>query len=313
MQGCMAVTKQRTFKSLFALVLCVSAAAVPAAYAQWNDNSPASVLEKYMAGLVNKDRIRDGKAPLPVNSKLSSFARGYAEEMVRTGKFSHVNKQGLNPQQRANLAGIECGVYENLGWQKNRGTPVQMIDGVEKAFMDEPIGPKNHRYNILFPDHYCMGLGIAIKKNELYAVQVFTDVEPAGSQSRPVDDPVPMALPPQRLVPQSGPALGPSGDPSKPVSDMGLPDETGSADATGSAGATVPFAGGAQQNQSQSSAPAQGGTQNANAGAAGAEAGEIQPEDAGSKEDFESRRKRFLQKDRADRMRDDEVHNDLED
>lgn len=236
---------QRTFTTAILLALCFAGFGARDAQAQWSDNSEVAMLERYMANLVNRDRIKHGKPPIKVNSKLSALARSYAEEMVRTGKFSHVDKKGLDPQQRARLAGIECGIYENLGWQKGSDTPIQMLDAVERSMMNEPENQKNHRYNILHENHYCMGIGVAMKKNQLYAVQEFADDEPAGSQSvfpnqmggnapnlmngnfQPAVAPGDPRFSGRGLVPPppNGPVLGPSGDPTARDADYGIPSE----------------------------------------------------------------------------------------
>lgn len=320
------------------------------ARAQWNGNSEVARLEKYMADLVNADRIRHGKPPIKVNSKLSALARSYAEEMARTGKFAHVDKQGLNPQQRARRAGIECGVYENLGWQKGSRSPIEMLDAVERSMMNEPENQKNHRYNILHENHYCMGIGVAIKKNQLYAVQEFADDEPAGSESvfpnqlggnvqngnfaadggQPGSSPGAPAgsfdgrfFRPRLVVPQaSGPVLGPSGDPTARDADDGIPQES-----SGGSPASVAQPAEARQAQDAGFGPAGiggfdgnadrgassgAGAQAASGGAAEGSASVIEPEDS-SRESFETRRKQFLQSDRLKDMRDEEIHNDLED
>lgn len=311
-----------------------------------------------MANLVNSDRIRHGKPPIKVNSKLSALARAYAEEMARTGKFAHVDKQGLDPQQRARRAGIECGIYENLGWQKGSHSPIEMLDAVERSMMNEPENQKNHRYNILHENHYCMGIGVAIKKNQLYAVQEFADDEPSGSESvfpnqlgenfqspnfapggQPGMSPGIPAGPLDRrllrprlvLPPATGPVLGPSGDPNARDADDGIPQESSGASQAEQAPAAVVQPAEVQQVQDAGfgqvgigrfDGNANGGgsfgaggraeIQDAAGGAAEGSASVIEPED-GSSESFETRRKRFLQSDRLKDMRDEEIHNDLED
>jgi hypothetical protein len=151
---------------------------------------------------------------------------------------------------------------KNLGWQKGNGTPINMIDAVERTMMSEPENQKNHRYNILHENHYCMGVGVAMKKNQLYAVHEFADDEPAGSESvfpsqlalpgqtggnfpnqmggvpnqgSNIPPGAPPIAPPfnrfpgRQLVPppQNGPVLGPSGDPTVKDADDGIPQESG--------------------------------------------------------------------------------------
>lgn len=353
---------KRTFTTATAILLCFSAFGAPA-QAQL-DHSQVAMLEKYMAQLINRDRVKHGKAPIKVNTKLCALARSYAEEMARTGKFSHVDKKGLDPQARARQAGIECGIYENLGWQKNNDTPFQMLEAVERSMMSEPENQKNHRYNILHENHYCMGVGVAMKKNHLYAVHEFADEEPAGSESvfpnqlalpgqmggnfpnqvggSPPNETrgnfqpgVPPGFAGRRLVPppQNRPVLGPSGDPTVRDADDGIPQESDGTkqpnNIDGKPGDEVPFApqrganGGFGQTGSGGFDGNAGGgvgtngnqanTQSSFGGVTGSEAEIIQLPEDDSEESFEKRRREFLQKDRMRDMRDDEVHNDLED
>ena len=132
-----------------------------------------------MLDLVNQDRQAKGVAPLPLNEKLSNLARAHALDMQKNKFFSHINKQGLNPQARAHLAGIDCGVYENIAWRSSSSmTLEQMLSLIEQSFMAEPEGQLNHRYNILKPDHACVGIGVVVNNNKIFAVQEYADSEP---------------------------------------------------------------------------------------------------------------------------------------
>jgi uncharacterized protein YkwD len=132
-------------------------------------------LEKHLFELINKDREKEGLSKLQFDSRLSAFARKHAEDMMTHDRFTHLDTVGRSTKQRAAAAGIMRPVYENLGWQSGTDSPGQKIDDLENSFMAEPLGEYNHRYIILIPQHTCVGVGVARKKDELYLVQEFAD------------------------------------------------------------------------------------------------------------------------------------------
>jgi uncharacterized protein YkwD len=131
-----------------------------------------------MLQLVNRDRAQFNAPPLKLDPKLSKLARDYAQDMQKRNFFAHTNPEGSGAQERARKAGIESGVSENLGWQSGSDSPEQMVDALEKSFMDEPPGQINHRYILLNPSHCCVGIGIQRTRDQIHLVQEFTDSEP---------------------------------------------------------------------------------------------------------------------------------------
>ncbi|MFX4782010.1 CAP domain-containing protein, partial [Acinetobacter baumannii] len=81
-----------------------------------------------------------GAPPVKLDPKLSQLARDFAQDMQKRDFFAHTNPDGLSAQQRARKAGIVPGVYENLGWQQGPESAEQLVDALEKSFMDEPDG-----------------------------------------------------------------------------------------------------------------------------------------------------------------------------
>ena len=143
------------------------------------DHGGATELEGYAAKLVNRDRQREGSAPIQVNSTLTKLARDYAQFMIDNKFFAHIDPQGRNPQMRAEEHGIHAGVYENLGYQTyGLGDERQMIDRIDAQMMSEKRGEKNHRYNITLDKHCCMGIGVASDRGRLIMVEEFSDSPP---------------------------------------------------------------------------------------------------------------------------------------
>ncbi|MBP7863765.1 CAP domain-containing protein [bacterium] len=136
--------------------------------------------EKQLFELVNADRAKLNRGPLKLSPRLSAMAKAHAQDMMKKNFFSHVNKEGLDAQARAAKMNIGIGVYENIAYQQGDIEDSQKVINLENDFMSEPDGPKNHRYNILHPNHTSVGVGVAIKGDKLILVEEFTDAPPTG-------------------------------------------------------------------------------------------------------------------------------------
>lgn len=136
--------------------------------------------EKHLYELVNADRAKLNRGPLKLSPRLSAMAKAHAQDMMKKNFFSHVNKEGLDAQARAAKMNIGIGVYENIAYQQGDIEDSQKVINLENDFMSEPDGPKNHRYNILHPNHTSVGVGVAIKGDKLILVEEFTDAPPTG-------------------------------------------------------------------------------------------------------------------------------------
>jgi len=137
-------------------------------------------LEKQLFELVNSDRAKMNQPPLKLSPRLSEMAKAHAQDMMKRNFFSHTNKDGLDAQARAAKMKIGIGVYENIAYQQGDIEDFQKVINLEKDFMSEPDGPKNHRYNILYPTHTSVGVGVVIKGDKLILVEEFTDAPPTG-------------------------------------------------------------------------------------------------------------------------------------
>lgn len=145
-----------------------------------SSDSNVQALEQQLYELVNKDRAKMGQGPLKLNSLLCKMAKTHAQDMMDKKYFSHTNKDGLDAQARAQKMGIGRGVYENIAYQYGDVEKPQMVINLQNDFMSEPEGEKNHRYNILHPDHCCVGVGVVVKGDKLILVEEFTDSEPGS-------------------------------------------------------------------------------------------------------------------------------------
>ncbi|MBX6351197.1 MAG: hypothetical protein IRZ11_06785 [Clostridia bacterium] len=184
--------RRRALATLGALTLTASLAwlaGLPASVAAYPDASseprPAAAAseaawqptpaDSLLADLVNRSREAAGLAALAVDPGLAQVARAYAEEMVRTGFFSHIGKDGETPADRLRKAGIRFrAVYENLA-----GAP--SAADAHAALMRSP----GHRANILRASVARMGVAyVAGGPYGGFAVELFL-VPPDESEAAP--------------------------------------------------------------------------------------------------------------------------------
>lgn len=148
-------------------------------------------LEKKIHELVNAERVKYGLRPFIYSAKLSSIARGHSLDMAKKDYIDHINKEGLNPSDRAKKAGYNItkkkpngrrvGVGENLHEsymeKETNGKIFPFLPSVNEAAkraVDGWMNSPGHRANILNPDYTLAGTGCAITKNKkIKATQVF--------------------------------------------------------------------------------------------------------------------------------------------
>jgi uncharacterized protein YkwD len=151
----------------------------------------AKKLEKKIHALVNAERVKHGLKPFKYSEKLSTIARSHSRDMAEKDYTDHIDKEGLNPSDRAKKAGYNIikkkkggqriGVGENIHesyMQKEENgviTPVlPPVDEAAKRAVDGWMNSPGHRANILNPDYTFAGIGVAISKDKkIKATQMF--------------------------------------------------------------------------------------------------------------------------------------------
>jgi uncharacterized protein YkwD len=133
-------------------------------------------LVNYALFLINSDRQTSGLQ----NVSLSSVNSGqqHADEMLKTGYFSHWDVQGYKPYIRYTLAGGKGAVSENIAqvenWSAAGISQKQALNELEWGMMnDDAAWNWGHRENILNPLHNKVSIGIAYDSNYLYFVEDF--------------------------------------------------------------------------------------------------------------------------------------------
>lgn len=114
--------------------------------------------------LLNADRAKYGLPALKVNSKLTSLAGKYAQDMINRGYFAHNNPEGQTPFDRMKAAGISYTYAgENLAINSN-------VDAAQVAFMNS----SGHRANVLSSNFTEVGIGVRYAPSgQVYVVQEF--------------------------------------------------------------------------------------------------------------------------------------------
>lgn len=122
--------------------------------------------EQRMLTLINRDRRKEGLAPLAMDSKLREIARAHSREMFQKSYFAHQSPHTGSPTDRLNAAGVRYIVAgENLAYQPN-------VEVAHRELMNSP----GHRKNLMSPLYKRVGIGVI--RGGLYGemyTQSFTD------------------------------------------------------------------------------------------------------------------------------------------
>lgn len=121
--------------------------------------------------LTNQDRRAQGLQPLQWNAALAAAAQRHAELMAREGRISHQYSGEPEVMQRAAQAGAHFeAIAENVAMAPTAGD-------VESSWMHSTP----HRANILDPKMDALGVGVARRGEDLYAVEDFAEAAQALS------------------------------------------------------------------------------------------------------------------------------------
>jgi hypothetical protein len=145
--------------------------------------SESAFAEQELFRMTNQDRAQQGLPALEWNEWLAQAARRHAEEMARRGQLSH--QFGGEPPLRERLAssGVRFDASgENVAFGPS---PAEIND-------DWMLSP-GHRANILDRKYNAIGVAVARRGNELYAVTDFAHTVPELSVSS-VEDAVATAI-----------------------------------------------------------------------------------------------------------------------
>ena len=132
-----------------------------------SQNSGFANFETQLLRLTNRERQKQGLAPLKLSTQLSSAAQLHGTDMARNNYFSHTGRNGSNLGVRAKASGYK---YSRVG--ENIAAGRSTAEGTMKQWMNSA----GHRANILNPKFTEIGFGYANTPNSRYQhywVQVF--------------------------------------------------------------------------------------------------------------------------------------------
>ncbi len=159
-------------------------------------NIPLSTyLEKKIHLLVNRERKKRGLKPLKWDKKLAKIAREHSEDMARNNYFSHINKKGEGPDERAlrhhykiersKNGYILIGLGENIFktytfshyyvYPSDKRTYIyKTTEAIASEIIEGWMHSKGHRKNILNANFEKEGIGVFITEDgEIYVTQDF--------------------------------------------------------------------------------------------------------------------------------------------
>ncbi|WP_344596420.1 CAP domain-containing protein [Actinomadura vinacea] len=111
----------------------------------------STVPETAVALLTNKERAKEGCAPLRIDTRLMTAARRHSADMAANDYFDHTSRNGDSPWQRMEAAGYSSPGAENIA--KGHATAAAVVEG----WMKSP----GHRANILNCKLRAIGVGRA--------------------------------------------------------------------------------------------------------------------------------------------------------
>jgi uncharacterized protein YkwD len=126
-------------------------------------------LEARLLGLLNRERILHGLAPLQVDHRLVGIARERSRDMAARDYFSHVTPEGSMVFEAMDEQGVAYFLAgENLA--RNRFPPAESPEVAHRGFMNSPP----HRENELEPSFNRVGIGVAFSESgTIYFTELF--------------------------------------------------------------------------------------------------------------------------------------------
>jgi len=127
-----------------------------------------SAPEQALFDAANRERAARRLAPLKWNAALASAARAHAQKMAQAGTLSHQFPREMDLGTRVRVAGIRFrAVAENVAEGPSAA-------GIHAQWMKSPP----HRANLLDPELDSIGIAVAERKGQLFAVQDFSQATP---------------------------------------------------------------------------------------------------------------------------------------
>jgi len=121
-------------------------------------------LRHNLSQLINDERKLESREKLTENEKLNEMAQNFAEHLVINAFYSHMDKYGRKPNERAEFFGYEGRLAESMSWQSAN----------EVTAMEWWKGSEVHRANIFDARFSNIGVGVAKEPNGRFVFVVLT-------------------------------------------------------------------------------------------------------------------------------------------
>jgi uncharacterized protein YkwD len=158
--------------ALVTLVLVVAAVGAVAYVGPLDGGLDAGAVEDRVAERTDEERRAAGAGGVERDPDLAAVARAHSRDMRDRGFVDHTNPDGEGPNDRAEAAGFDCTVGENI-YQTPRGALASseraFADHVVRSWLDSP----GHRETLLTERYTRQGVGVAVGEEAVYVTQLF--------------------------------------------------------------------------------------------------------------------------------------------
>lgn len=113
--------------------------------------STQAKVERSLLCLTNLHRVRNGRTPLPLDTRLAAAARFHSQDMKNRDYFDHFSPEGQGPTGRANAFGYPDGAGENIAMN---------IEGTAAMLISQWKRSSGHNANMLLTNYQAIGLGV---------------------------------------------------------------------------------------------------------------------------------------------------------
>ncbi|PSQ35972.1 hypothetical protein BRD05_04015 [Halobacteriales archaeon QS_9_70_65] len=154
------------------LLVVVAAVGAVAYVGPPDDGLDAGTVETGIEAATVSERRAAGVGAVETDPDLAAVARAHSRDMRDRGYVDHVDPGGVGPQDRAEAAGLDCFVGENI-YQTPRGA----LADSERALADQVVrgwlGSAGHRETLLSERYDRQGVGVAVGEDAVYVTQLF--------------------------------------------------------------------------------------------------------------------------------------------
>ena len=122
--------------------------------------------EAAVLGLINQERVAEGRAPLMPDATIQGAARAHGREMFASGYLTHLSRDGRTPRERVLALGLQVRIVgENLAYAADA-----------QAAHNALLASEPHRRNILAPEYRLIGVAVVSGGSDgVIVVEDFSD------------------------------------------------------------------------------------------------------------------------------------------